>query len=108
MVETPRVAVNEPIFHRWGLAEIERLFALWHGQENLGGKAAGPCRELGKCWAALWTFGRVDSSPRARPTACPGKLSTMLPRPGAERLPIALSLVSGAGSAWRGPGTRAA
>src|SRR4051812_15980700 len=76
-----------PIGH-WGLAEIERLFALWHrfragefsrkqlrrrlvplqarlgrllrrGQENPDRKAAGLCRELTKWWAALWTFARV-------------------------------------------------
>jgi transposase len=74
---------------RWGLAEIERLFALWHrfragefdgqelqrrliplqarmgrllrrGQENPDRKAAGLCRELTKWWPALWTFARVD------------------------------------------------
>jgi transposase len=74
---------------RWGLAEIERLFALWHGfragefnrkelrrrliplqarlgrllrrgQENADHKAAGLCRELTKWWPALWTFARVD------------------------------------------------
>jgi transposase len=74
---------------RWGLAEIERLFALWHrfragvceraelqrrliplqarmgrllrrGQENPDRKAAALCRELGKWWPALWTFARVD------------------------------------------------
>ena len=73
----------------WGLTEIERLFALWHrfragefdrlallrrmtplqarmgrllrrGQENPGRKAAGLCRELAKCWPALWTFARVE------------------------------------------------
>src|SRR3954449_5122749 len=78
----------EPI-GRWGLAEIERLFALWHafraeefgreelrrrliplqarlgrllrrGQENLDRKAAGLCRELRKWWPALWTFARVE------------------------------------------------
>ena len=67
---------------RWGLAEIERLFALWRrfragefgrdqlqhrliplrarlgrllwrGQENPAPKAAGLCRELRKWWAAL-------------------------------------------------------
>jgi transposase len=67
---------------RWGLAEIERLFALWHrfraeefgrdelrrrliplqarvgrllrrGQENPDPKAAGLCRELRKWWPAL-------------------------------------------------------
>jgi transposase len=77
----------EPI-GRWGLAEIERLFALWHrfragefdrpelrrrlvplqarlgrllqhGQENPDHKAAGLCRELTKWWSALWTFARV-------------------------------------------------
>jgi transposase len=74
---------------RWGLAEIERLFALWHhfragefarpelqrrliplqarlgrllrrGQENPNPKAAGLCRELRRWWPALWTFARVD------------------------------------------------
>lgn len=74
---------------RWGLAEIERLVALWHrfragefdrqelqrrlvplqarmgrlerrGQENPDHKAAGLCRELTKWWAALWTFARVE------------------------------------------------
>ena len=78
----------EPI-GRWGLAEIERLFALWHrfrarefkrkelrrrlvpvqarlgrllrrGQDNPDRKAAGLCRELTKWWAALWTFARVE------------------------------------------------
>src|SRR5436190_18979692 len=73
---------------RWGLAEIERLFALWHrfragefgreelrrrliplqarlgrwlrrGQANPEGKAAGLCWELTKWWPALWTFARV-------------------------------------------------
>ena len=74
---------------RWGLAEMERLFALWHrfragdfdrselrrrlvplqarlgrllrrGQKNPDGKAAGLCRELTKWWPALWTFARMD------------------------------------------------
>jgi transposase len=74
---------------RWGLAEIERLFALWHrfragefdrqelrrrlvplqarlgrllrrGREHLDDKAAGLCRELTKWWPALWTFARVE------------------------------------------------
>jgi transposase len=74
---------------RWGLAEIERLFALWHrfragecdrkelqrrliplqarlrrllrrGQESPDRKAAGLCRGLTKWWAALWTFARVE------------------------------------------------
>jgi transposase len=78
----------EPI-GRWGLAEIERLFALWHrfregeldrkelqrrliplqarlgrllrrGQESLDRKAVGLCRELRKWWPALWTFARVE------------------------------------------------
>jgi transposase len=78
----------EPI-GRWGLAEIERLFALWHPfrvgefarpellrrlvplQARLGRllrrglaspdyKAAGLCRELQKWWPALWTFARVE------------------------------------------------
>jgi transposase len=79
---------------RWGLAEIERLFALWHrfragefgrdelrrsliplqarlgrllrrGQENPDRKAAALCRELRKWWPALWTFARV---PGVEPT----------------------------------------
>jgi transposase len=74
---------------RWGLAETERLFALWHrfrtgefgrqelrrrliplqarlgrllrrGQENPDRKAGGLCRELTKWWPALWTFARVE------------------------------------------------
>ena len=74
---------------RWGLAEIGRLFALWHrfraeefgreelrrrlvplqarlgrllrrGQANPDRKAARLCRELTKWWPALWTFARVD------------------------------------------------
>jgi transposase len=78
----------EPI-GRWGLAEIERLFALWHsfqagefsrqelqrrliplqarmgrllgrGQDNADRKAAALCRELAKWWPALWTFARVE------------------------------------------------
>jgi transposase len=78
----------EPVGH-WGLAEIERLFGLWHrfrdgefdrpelrrrlvplqarlgrllqrGQENPDQKAAALCRELDKWWAALWTFARVE------------------------------------------------
>jgi transposase len=78
----------EPI-GRWGLAEIERLFALWHrfragefdrqvlqrrliplqarlgrllrhGQKNPDRKAAGLCRQLRKWWPSLWTFARVD------------------------------------------------
>ncbi len=78
----------------WGLAEAERLFALWHrfrageldrpelrrrlvplqarlgrllgrGQENADRKAAALCRELDKWWAALWTFARVE---RVEPT----------------------------------------
>jgi transposase len=73
----------------WGLAEIERLFALWHrfragefdrqelrwrliplqarmgrllrrGQDSPDRKAAGLCRELTKWWPALWTFSRVE------------------------------------------------
>jgi transposase len=74
---------------RWGLAEIERLFAWWHrfrvgecdrqelrrrliplqarmgrllrrGQESPDRKAAALCRQLQKCWPALWTFARVE------------------------------------------------
>ncbi len=73
----------------WGLAEIDRLFALWHrfragecdrrelrrrlvplqarmgrllrrGQASPDRKAAGLCRELDRWWAALWTFARVE------------------------------------------------
>jgi transposase len=76
---------------RWGLVEIERLFALWHGfrageydrkalqrrliplqarlgrllrrgQQNADYKAAGLCRELRKWWPALWTFARVEGA----------------------------------------------
>jgi transposase len=78
----------EPI-GRWGLAEIERLFALWHrfragefnrnelrrrlvplqarlgrllrrGQVTPERKTAALCRELDKLWATLWTFARVE------------------------------------------------
>ena len=78
----------EPIGH-WGLAEIERLFALWHRfrggeferqelrrrlvplQARLGRllgrgqvcphrKAAALCGHLDQWWPALWTFARVD------------------------------------------------
>jgi transposase len=74
---------------RWGLAEIERLFALWHrfragefdrpelrwrlvplqarlgrllrrGQERPDRKAAALCRELDTWWPALWTLARVE------------------------------------------------
>src|SRR5205823_7328793 len=80
----------EPV-GRWGVAEIERLLALWHrfrageydrpelqrrliplqarlgrllrrGQANPDRKAAGLCRELTKWWAALWTFARVEGA----------------------------------------------
>jgi transposase len=83
-----RGGAAEPI-GRWGLAEGERLFALWHrfragefdrpelrrqlvplqarvgrllrgGQESPDPKAAALCRELAKWWAALWTFERVE------------------------------------------------
>jgi transposase len=76
---------------RWGLAEIVRLFTLWHrfeagdfdrhelqrrliplqarlgrllrrGQENPDRKAAALCRELQKWWPALWTFARVEGA----------------------------------------------
>lgn len=71
------------------LAEVERLFVLWHrfrarkcdrqqlqrqlvalqarlgrllrrGRENPYRQAAALCRELTKWWAALWTLARVD------------------------------------------------
>jgi transposase len=74
---------------RWGLAEIARLFALWHrfrggevsrrdlqrqlvplqarmgrllwrGEENPDRKAAALCRDLNRWWPALWTFTRVE------------------------------------------------
>jgi transposase len=77
-----------------GLAESERLLALWHRfragecdrrvlqrrliplqarlgrllrheQETPDRNAAGLCRELSKWWAALWTFARVE---RVEPT----------------------------------------
>jgi transposase len=83
-----RAGEAEPI-GRWGLAEIERRFALWHrfqarqfdrqelrrrviplqarlgrllrrGRANSDRKAAALCRALAKWWAALWTFARVD------------------------------------------------
>src|SRR5262249_57941553 len=83
-----RGGAAEPI-GRWGLAEIERLFVLWHrfkagefeghelrrrliplqarlgrllrrGQESPDRKTAGLCRELRKWWPALWTFAPVD------------------------------------------------
>jgi len=76
---------------RWGLAEIERLFALWHrfragefdrkelqrrliplqarlgrllrrGQQNPDRKAAALGRELTKWWPALWTFARAEGA----------------------------------------------
>ena len=78
----------------WELAEIERLFALWHrfraggfsreelrrrlvalqarlgrllwrGQESPDWKAAALCRQLNKWWDVLWTFARVA---RVEPT----------------------------------------
>jgi transposase len=78
----------EPI-GRWGLAEIERLFTVWHcfragefdrrelqrrlvpiqarlgrllrrGHENADRKAVALCQELSKWWPAVWTFARVD------------------------------------------------
>ena len=74
---------------RWGLAEIARLFALWHrfragecshrdmqrqlvpiqarigrllwrGEASLDHQAAALCRDLNRWWAALWTFVRVE------------------------------------------------
>ena len=82
----------EPI-GRWGLAETERLFALWQrfragecdrqelrrqliplqarlgrllrrGQVNPDRKAVGLCRELSKWWPALWTFAGVEGVER--------------------------------------------
>ena len=83
-----RGGAAEPV-GRWGVAEIERLFALWHrfrageydrpelqrrliplqarlgrllrrGQASPDRKATGLCRELTKWWPALWTFARVE------------------------------------------------
>lgn len=83
-----RGGAAEPI-GRWGLAELERLFALWHrfrvgelerrefqrrlvplrarmgrllwrGEESADKKAAGLCRGLNKWWEALWTFTKVE------------------------------------------------
>jgi len=74
---------------RWGLAELDRLFALWHrfrageldrqelrrqlvpiqarmgrllwrGEASPDRKAAALCRDLNRWWAALWTFVRVE------------------------------------------------
>ncbi|MBI2862096.1 MAG: hypothetical protein HYX89_04680 [Chloroflexi bacterium] len=74
---------------RWGLAEVERLLALWHRfkdgemdrkalqrklvplQARMGRllvlgeacgdpKAAALCREINRWWEALWTFTRVE------------------------------------------------
>lgn len=74
---------------RWGLAEIARLFALWHrfrageigrkelqwqlvpiqarmgrllwrGEENPDRKTAALCRDLNSWWPALWTFARRE------------------------------------------------
>jgi len=39
-------------------ARVGRL--LRRGQQNPDGKAAALCRQLGKWWPALWTFGRVE------------------------------------------------
>jgi transposase len=83
-----RGGAAEPI-GRWGLAELKRLFALWHrfrageldwkefqrrlvplrarmgrllwrGEDSSDFKAAGFCRELNRWWPALWTFTRVE------------------------------------------------
>ena len=77
----------EPI-GRWGLAELERVFALWHrfragefdrkalqrwlvplrarmgrlvwrGEASTDRKAAALCHSLDRWWAALWTFAAV-------------------------------------------------
>ena len=82
-----RGGAAEPI-GRWGLAEIERLFTLWHrfkaeecdrrtlqhklvplkarlgrllvrGEASGDRKAATLCRDLNHWWEALWTFTRV-------------------------------------------------
>ena len=74
---------------RWGLAEIARLFALWHrfragkvsrkdvqrqlvpiqarmgrllwrGEASADRKAAALCRDLNRWWVSLWTFTRVE------------------------------------------------
>jgi transposase len=74
---------------RWGLAELERLFGLWHrfrseefdrkvlqrrlvplqarlgrlvwrGEVSPDRKVAALCRSLDRWWAALWTFSRVE------------------------------------------------
>src|SRR5215218_4714809 len=73
----------------WGLAEIARLFALWHrfrrgecsrkelqrqlvplqarmgrllwrGEASPDQKAAALCRDLNRWWPALWSFARVE------------------------------------------------
>ena len=83
-----RGGVAAPI-GRWGLAEIARLFTLWHrfragevsrrdlqrqmvpiqarmgrllwrGEENPDQKAAALCRDLNNWWPALWSFARVE------------------------------------------------
>jgi transposase len=74
---------------RWGLAEVARLFALWHrfrqgecsrkelqrqlvplqarmgrllwrGEASPDQKAAALCRDLNRWWPALWSFARVE------------------------------------------------
>ncbi len=74
---------------RWGLAELDRLFALWHrfragefgqkelqrrlvpvqarmgrllwrGEDSTDHKAAALCRDLNRWWPALWSFARVE------------------------------------------------
>jgi transposase len=76
---------------RWGLAELERLFALWHrfraeefdrkalqrrlvplrarlgrlvwrGETSPDRKTAVLCHALDRWWAALWTFARVEGA----------------------------------------------
>jgi len=88
----------EPI-GRWGLAEIARLFGLWHrfrngemnrrevrrklvpiqarlgrllwrGEEGTGRKAAALCHELNKWWEVLWRKGSFGSDSAGGLNAC--------------------------------------